>query len=167
MKKLLLLVLPLCLLSCGNKTTKKPPVDLSSVKASNVVEVPYDNIGGVKTIPVKINGTTLDMIYDTGCSGISLSLAELQLLFKQGKIEESDILGTTYATIADGSIVEKGSVLLREIEIGGENGIIVENVEASVHLNEDAPVLLGNIVLDEVASIEADHIQEVIRFRKK
>ncbi len=167
MKKISLFVLSFLLFSCGNKPSKMPPVDLTDLKNENIVEIPYEEIGGVKTIPVKINGTTLDMIYDTGCSGISLSLTELQLLSKQGKIQSSDVLGTTYATIADGSIVENGRVLLREVEIGGKNGVRVENVEAHVHWNEDAPVLLGNTVLDAVASIEVDNIQEVIRFKKK
>ncbi len=167
MKKLILLLLPLCLLSCGPRTPKKPPIDLSAAKTRNVVEVKYDNYAGVKTIPVKINGIVLDMIYDTGCSGISLSLTELRYLAKQGKIQESDLLGQTQAMIADGSIVEKGCVLLREVEIGGPHGVVVRNVEASIHMNEEAPVLLGNAVLDEVASVEVDNDNGVIRFKKK
>ena len=63
-------------ISCSCSGDKKPPVDLSSHKpvAQNVVEVPYEEMAGVKTITAKLNGVSLDMIFDTGCSGISLSL---------------------------------------------------------------------------------------------
>ena len=47
----------------------------------------------------------MSMIYDTGCSGVHLSLNELQTLFKNGKFSEDDIIGSNYSQIADGSIV--------------------------------------------------------------
>ena len=72
------------LISC-NSGTKKPPVDLSKVKAKKeIISIPYREINGVKTIPVKLNGVSMDMIYDTGCSGVHMSLLELQTLYKMG-----------------------------------------------------------------------------------
>lgn len=160
MKKLTIALLSVVMLgvlfsSCDNKQ-KKPPVDLKEkeqVELNGEVSVPYSELGGVKTIPVKLNGVSMDMIFDTGCSGMSISLNELLTMQKNGKFSESDVVGITEATIADGSVVEKGLINLHEVEIGGKDGIILHNVQASVALNQIAPILLGNGVIDAVASV--------------
>ena len=155
-------------ISCENKP-KNPPVDLGKSKveiASDDVEVPYSELGGVKTIPVKLNGVSMDMIFDTGCSGMSISLNELLTMQKNGKFSDSDIVGITESTIADGSVVEKGLINLSEVEIGGRDGIKLHNIEATVALNQVAPILLANGVLDEVASVEVDNMKKVIKFKR-
>lgn len=154
------------LISC-NSGTKKPPVDLSKVKTKKeVISIPYREINGVKTIPVKLNGVSMDMIYDTGCSGVHMSLLELQTLYKNGKFSESDVIGSSLSQIADGSVVQNGVIILREIEIGGEDGIVLPNVEASVSLNQEAPILLGNGALDKVAAVEVDNVKKTINFKR-
>lgn len=166
-KKLSLICLILASLfvtSCKQKPTT-PPYNLD--KKTTKIAIPYEEFGGVKTIPVKLNGITMNMIYDTGCSGISLSLNEVQTLAKNGKLDASDILDSDYSTIADGSIVEDGAINIREIEIGGKDGIKVQNKRASVKLNQIAPILLGNSVLDELASVEVDNVNKTINFLKK
>ncbi|MDE7427332.1 MAG: retroviral-like aspartic protease family protein [Muribaculaceae bacterium] len=155
----------LTLTSCDKRDTK--PVYNLSKTTSGVISVPYEDIGGVKIIPVKLNGITMNMIYDTGCSGIHLSLNEVQTLAKNGKLDASDILDASYSTIADGSIVENGTILIKRIEIGGKDGIVLEGKKASVALNQEAPILLGNSVLDELASVEVDNIAKTINFNKK
>ncbi|MCS2420369.1 retroviral-like aspartic protease family protein [Bacteroides fragilis] len=130
------------------------------------ISIPYTELNGVKTIPVKLNGITMSMIYDTGCSGVHLSLNELQTLFKNGKFSEDDIIGSNYSQIADGSIVENGLINLREVEIGGEDGLVLHNVEATVALNQNAPILLGNDVLDELASVKVDNVNKTINFTR-
>ena len=158
--------LVLSLISC-NSSTKKPPVDLSKVKAKKeIISIPYKEVNGVKTIPVKLNGVSMDMIYDTGCSGVHMSLLELQTLYKNGKFSESDVIGTSLSQIADGSVVQNGVIILREIEIGGEDGIVLPNVEASVSLNQEAPILLGNGALDKVAAVEVDNVKKTINFKR-
>lgn len=153
------------LASCGKKSSK-PPYNLEQ-EATESISIPYEEVGGVKVIPVKLNGITMNMIYDTGCSGIHLSLNEVQSLAKNGKLDVNDILGASYSTIADGSIVENGTINIKRIEIGGEEGIVLENITASVALNQVAPILLGNAVLDELASVEVDNIEKTIIFNKK
>jgi hypothetical protein len=89
------------------------------------------------------------------------------MLYKNGRFSETDIIGTTYSSIADGTIVENGSINIQKIEIGGEDGLTLYNVNATVSLNQDAPVLLGNGVLDEFASVEVDNLDKCINFTKK
>lgn len=148
--------------SCDNNQ-QTPPVNLEQAR---IVKVPYIERGGVKVIPVKLNGVSMDMIYDSGCTGIHLSMLELQQLYKQGCFSESDFVGTSYSSIADGSIVENGVIMLHSVEVAP--GIVLKNVEATVSLNQDAPLLLGNSVLDKVASkIEVDNVGKTINFTRR
>ena len=167
-KLLFLLLSAVCitLASCEKKATK-PPYNLDQ-QTKACISIPYEEFGGVKVIPVKLNGVTMNMIYDTGCSGLHLSLNELQTLAKNGKVNQDDVLGVSYSTIADGSIVQNGLINIKQIEIGsGDETIVLDNVQASVALNQDAPILLGNAVLDELASVEIDNIEKNINFYKK
>lgn len=151
--------------SCEPKK-QAPPYKLEQKEPKASISIPYEEVGGVKTIPVKLNGVTMSMSYDTGASGIHLSLNEVQTLFKNGKIDKSDILGVGTARIADGSVMENATINIREIEIGGKEGLVLRDVQASVALNLDAPILLGNSVLDEFASIEIDNVGKTINFIK-
>ncbi len=159
------LLLVFFLASCGEK---KLPVDLSThTKKSTNLEVPYKEMRGVKTIPAKLNGVEMDMILDSGCSGIHLSLTELQYMAKQGKVSDADVQGTTLSQVADGTVVENLLVNLDSVRIGGDNGILLKDVKASVALNQVAPLLLGNGVLDEVASYEVDNVHKKVIFKRK
>lgn len=152
--------------SCKQKNDK-PPYKLDTPSKPSV-SITYEEMGGVKVIPVKLNGVTLNMIYDTGCSGIHLSLNELQTLCKNGKLSQEDVLGIEYSSIADGSIVENGSINIKEIKIGdGDDCLVLHNKKATVALNQVAPILLGNEVLDELASVEVDNVKKQINFYKK
>ena len=154
-------------LSSCEKIPSKPPYNLDQPTKA-CISIPYEEFGGVKVIPVKLNGVTMNMIYDTGCSGLHISLNELQTLAKNGKVSQDDVLGVSYSTIADGSIVQDGLINIKQIEIGsGDELIKLENVQASVALNQDAPILLGNAVLDELASVEVDNVEKTINFYKK
>lgn len=159
-------VIMMVVVSACEKKASKPPYNLGQ-DTRTCISIPYEEFGGVKVIPVKLNGITMNMIYDTGCSGIHLSLNELQTLCKNGKLDQNDILGSSYSRIADGSIVEDGTINIKKIEIGDEDGLVLENVQASVALNQRAPILLGNAVLDELASVEVDNVEKTINFYKK
>lgn len=157
--------LAFCLCSCGSGGSK-PPYKLDGAAKADL-SIPFEEERGVKLVTVHMNGVPMNMIFDTGCSGVSISLHELITLAKNGKIAEEDILGTTYASIADGSIVENGTVNIKEIKIGeGDDKIVLHNIEASVALNLEAPILLGNGVLDNVASFEIDNVGKRINFRR-
>lgn len=152
--------------SCKQKNDK-PPYRLDTPSKPSV-SIAYEEMGGVKVIPVKLNGVTLNMIYDTGCSGIHISLNELHTLYKNGKFSQEDVLGVEYSSIADGSIVENGSINIKEIKIGdGDDCLVLHNKKATVALNQVAPILLGNEVLDELASVEVDNVKKQINFYKK
>ncbi|MEE1119267.1 MAG: retroviral-like aspartic protease family protein [Bacteroidales bacterium] len=157
--------------SCGTRTESVESYfddDISETEyfddeiSEDYVEIPYREIGGVKQIPVKINGMGFYMIFDTGCSTNLISKLELLSLIKNGVISEEDFLGVTQSSIADGSVVENLVVNLKEVVL--DDKIIFYNVQASVSENIEAPLLLGNEILNQVESYEIDNNEEVIKF---
>jgi hypothetical protein len=162
----------LAIVSCGGKKKKVviPYVNYSSdaVNDYGVIDIPYKLESGVKYVQVKINGLSTDMIFDTGCSMTLISVLEAQQLVKRGLLKNEDFLGTTEAIIADGSIVEDAIFNIKTLELSdGNSSIICRNVLTQVSSNAAAPVLLGNGVLDRVASYTIDNDAQVIRFKLK
>lgn len=152
----------LFLLSCQKKAAPLP-LGFDQGYAENEIVVPYQEIGGVRTIQVRINDCAeFPMIFDTGCSGLLISSAEAYILAKQGCISTKDIKGYEMSTIADGSIVQNMVIVLHEIRIGD---LVTYNVEASVSDNLEAPLLLGNGVLNQVKEFTTDNYNKTIIFR--
>lgn len=127
------------------------------------VSVPFIEKGSIKYVKVSINGQPFDMIFDTGCSGTLISVAEANYLYQNGCLTNEDILGTALSKIADGSIVENMVLNLKEVIIDGK--ILFQNVNATVSANTTAPLLLGNEVLNRVPTYEIDNENKVINFR--
>lgn len=128
------------------------------------VEVPFEERNGVKLIDVTVNRQfTVKMILDSGCSGTLISIAEAKYLYEKGCFTQDDILGTTQSQIADGSIVENMVINLRELVIGGQ--IVCTNVTATVSVNTQAPLLLGNEVLNRAPSYSVDNENKLIKFK--
>lgn len=127
------------------------------------VSVPFIEKGSIKYVKVSINGQPFDMVFDTGCSGTLISVAEANYLYQNGCLSNEDILGTALSKIADGSIVENMVVNLKEVII--DNKIRFSNVNATVSANSGAPLLLGNEVLNRVPTYEIDNENKVIKFK--
>jgi predicted aspartyl protease len=171
-KYLLFLSLIMVLLSCGGEKKKPIYVDLEEAtedshyaQSGEEIVVPFRNENGVKYVSVKVNGVGFEMIFDTGCSGALISVAEANYLYQKGKLTQDDILGTAQAQIADGSVVENMIVNLKEVVINDQ--ILCPNVKATVSSNINAPLLLGNEILDRLATIKIDNENETLNFKLK
>ena len=134
----------------------------ASVESSFVstFDIPFHEEGGVKLVPVQINGLKLEMIFDTGCSSNLISMAEANYLYSKGLLSRGDILGSVHSQVADGRITKNMVVNLKEVILGEQ--LIFHDVQASVSENMQAPLLLGNEVLNRVASYTIDNEQQVI-----
>lgn len=133
-------------------------------ESSNDIKVPFEEKNGVKLIDVTVNGQfTVKMILDSGCSGTLISIAEANYLYEKGCFTKDDIIGVAQSQIADGSIVENMVINLKELVIGGK--IACTNVVATVSGNTQAPLLLGNEVLNRVPSYSVDNENKIIIFR--
>jgi len=107
--------------------------------------------GNVYYVPGKVNGLSLEFIFDTGASNVCLSLTEAYFMLKNGYLKESDLGDTSYSQIANGQIVENMNVNLKEIEIGG---ITLHNISAVIVKNLDAPLLLGQSAIQKLGPIQ-------------
>lgn len=140
--------------------------DVEYTSDDNTVAVPFTEKGGVKFIDVSVNGEfTVPMILDSGCSTTLISIAEARYLYEKGCFNENDILGVAQSQIADGSIVEDMVINLRQIVIGGK--IACTNVQATVSSNAQAPLLLGNEVLNRAPAYSVDNVNQQIIFHLK
>lgn len=141
---------------------KSNEVNISAKRKSltgSEIRMVYEN--GIYKIPIKINGISMDFIFDTGASTISISETEAIFLIKQGKILEDDILGSIYYQDATGKISEGTQINLRSVSIG-ENEVY--NVKASVVHNLGAPLLLGQSALSRFGKVTIDYNKNVISF---
>lgn len=175
------------LLSCNNSDNKKKAVfygsdytsefqtESSSTKprlvgdyldiSDETIAVPFVEKSGVKYVEVSVNGFNFEMIFDTGCSTTLISVAEANYLYQKGYLKDNDILGSTKSQIADGSIVDNMVINLKEVIIA--NRISCKNVVATVSSNSNAPLLLGNEILNRAASYIVDNENKVINFKLK
>lgn len=160
--------------SCGDSEKKRPVYvdtddtveeETTYVQSGDEIVVPYRNENGVKYVSVKVNGVGFDMIFDTGCSGALISVAEANYLYQKGKLTQDDILSIAQSRIADGSIVEDMVVNLKEVTINDQ--ILCPDVKATVSGNINAPLLLGNEILDRLATIKIDNEREALIFTLK
>ena len=172
-KYFLSIAITILMCSCGGEKSKVPVyIDMddsteenSFAQSGDEIIVPFRNDNGVKYVDVKVNGVGFEMIFDTGCSGALISVAEANYLYQKGKLTRDDIIGVSQSVIADGSVVEDMVVNLKEVIINGQ--ILCPDVTATVSKNINAPLLLGNEILDRVATITIDNNQDALIFKLK
>ena len=83
-------------------------------------------------------------------------------MFAKGYLSESDYLGSSQSQIADGSIVENMVFNIKSIVIADK--IECSNVEVVVSANANAPLLLGNEILDRMPKYTVDNEHQEIVF---
>ncbi len=112
-------------------------------------------------MPVIVNGLNLDFVFDTGASSISISAAEATVMARQGRISEDDVVGQEQFTDANGDVSVGTVIILRTVQIGD---ITLENVEASVVDNIQAPLLLGQTALAKFGKVTIDYDNNILEF---
>jgi aspartyl protease family protein len=100
-------------------------------------------------------------IFDTGAGMISMSKTEAMFLHKQGKLQDSDIVGNAKFTDANGDVSEGLVVILREVKIGNK---ILTDIEASITPNLKAPLLFGQSALEKFGKVSIDYTKGEILF---
>jgi clan AA aspartic protease (TIGR02281 family) len=124
-------------------------------KPARVVVPMFKGAGGLYNIPVTVNGVLkISFILDSGASDVSISPDVALTLMRTGTIEKSDYLETTTYSFADGSTAESDVFNIKEINIGG---FIIRNVRCSISNNLDAPMLLGQSVMQRIGSYTIDN----------
>jgi len=145
----------------GNDTTNVQYTDKTPKNWNGKIIVKMQRSGGVYLIPSVINGSSMNFIFDTGASDITISMTEALFLLKQGTLSEEDILGTQEYRIADGSISEGTVINLKTVQIGNRT---LTNIKASVIHNMKAPLLLGQSALAQFGKVTIDYSKGEITF---
>jgi len=126
----------------------------SVISTFGQTQVQMEKKNGVYYVPCTINGLKLKFIFDTGASDVSISLSEAAFMIKNGYMSNEDLLGEERYQIANGDIAEGTKLNIRVLEIGGYE---LHNVEASIVHSLNAPLLLGQSVLERFGSVTVDY----------
>lgn len=129
------------------------------ISHSNIVHMVKSN-SGIYEIPVEINGVLkIDFIFDSGASDVSISSDIVSTLIKTNTLSNSDFIGTQKYVFADGSTAISKVFNIRELKIGNK---VVKNIRASISDSIDAPMLLGQSVLQKFGKFTIDNTNHTI-----
>lgn len=119
---------------------------------------------GIYEVPCAINNLPLRFVFDTGASTVTISSVEAAFMLKNGYLKENDIKGKHCYSTASGDIHEGTIICLREIKIGDA---ILRNIEASVTHSQQAPLLLGQSVMERFGTITIDNNTSKLTIKQK
>lgn len=122
--------------------------------------IPFVKEGAMCKVPCKINNLPLHFIFDTGASDVTMSTVEATFMLKNGYLRQQDLSGKEYYMTASGEIAEGTKVKLREVDFGGFK---LNNVKASIVKSQNAPLLLGQSVLQQLGRIQIDNENSTIQ----
>ena len=105
---------------------------------------------GVYTIPCSINGVKRSLVFDTGASSVTISMQLAELLYRQGKLSDTDIKGYGRSQTASGHIVDNMAIVLKDVEI---SGLQLKNVDAVVIEGQNVPLLLGLSAIQKLGKV--------------
>lgn len=132
--------------------------------ATSQVTIQMEKEGGVYKVPCTVNGVKMKFIFDTGAATVSMSQTMAQFLLDGDYLTVSDIKGTGQSQLADGSIVNHATIVLRDVEIGGMH---IHNIDATVIEGQNAPLLLGQTAISELGRITIEGNRLVIHSADK
>ncbi len=131
--------------------TAPPPATTTSI--------PMKKDGGVYVVPVSINGAaTIDCIVDSGASDVNIPAEVYRKLVREGKVQQSDLLGTQDYVLADGSSESGRTIRIKSLKVGS---ITVTNVVASIGGNGSS-ALLGQSFLERFHSWSLDNTRHAL-----
>ena len=131
----------------------------TNVKASSSTTIIMNKRNSVFWVPCKINGLKADFVFDTGASIICLSSLFAKQLIEQGLISESDVIGNSNVTVADGRTQSVTNINIKDIEIGG---LHIKNVRAAIVERQNVPLLLGQSAIEKLGKITIDGYKLII-----
>jgi clan AA aspartic protease (TIGR02281 family) len=120
----------------------------------------YSDGSGVFEVFTKMNDVlSIAFIFDTGASEVSITPDVALTLIRTGTIKKEDWLEGRIYKFADGSTAKSDRFTLRSIQIGD---YIVNNVSVSISNSLEAPMLLGQNVLQQLGKITIDYEKNVL-----
>jgi gag-polyprotein putative aspartyl protease len=110
-------------------------------------------------VPVLLNGKVpLLFSVDSGSTGVVIPEGVAILMFDQGILKKSDIIGETHALLADGSAVPVFIIHIASLQIGG---IVLKNVTGGIAPGP-GELLLGQTFLNRFKSWSIDNSRQLL-----
>lgn len=143
---------------------KRDTIVANGISVPNSNSIPMTKTGGVYQIPIIINGVLkLDFIFDAGAADVSISPDVALTLIKTGTVTDKDFTGTETYKFADGSTAKSKIFIIKEIQIGNKK---IYNVKASISNSINAPLLLGQSVINKFGKVSIDYNKGAIIFEE-
>lgn len=118
------------------------------------------NEGGTYSIPATLNDVLkIDFIFDSGASEVSISADVALTLIKTGTIAAEDWLESKSYVFADGSTAKHSRFKLKTFKIGNKE---IKNVQVAISGSLNAPLLIGQNVMQRFGKITIDNKREVL-----
>jgi hypothetical protein len=115
--------------------------------------------GGVYMLPVRINDTvTVPFVLDSGAAEVSIPSDVFSVLKRSDTINQTDFIGTSIYTLADGTTVSSDRYILHKMGVGDH--IITEVVANVVSVKGDP--LLGQSFLQKLPAWTLDNAQHAL-----
>jgi aspartyl protease family protein len=128
--------------------------NFTSQNSSNTIKI-IKTESGLIEIPIILNDVLrINFIFDSGASEVSLSPDVALTLMRTGTISESDWLPSQTYTFADGSKAKSKRFLIKKLVIGNQT---LTNIEASISNSIEAPMLIGQNVMQKLGSVTIDY----------
>jgi predicted aspartyl protease/antitoxin component YwqK of YwqJK toxin-antitoxin module len=127
--------------------------------ASNTIKL-IKNSSGLFEIPIILNGVLkINFIFDSGASEVSVSPDVALTLIRTGTISENDWLQDQTYVFADGSKAKSKRFVIRQLIIGNQT---LSNIEASISNSIEAPMLIGQNVMNKLGYISIDYDKQLL-----
>lgn len=118
---------------------------------------------GTYEVPCTINDLPLSFIFDTGASTVTISSLEASFMLKNNYLNKSDVLSKEHYLTASGSIEVGTRIRLKNVKIGDFS---LDNIEATVVDSQNAPLLLGQSVLNRFGKVDIDYENMIITLER-
>lgn len=144
-----------------NKKESDNKVTLTPLNSTEVLEIPLTlRRSGTYTVKCFLNEMPVSLVLDTGSTNVSISSIESDYMLKNGYISQNDFQGYENYQNATGDYHKARVLLIKKFRIGGK---VIENVRASVIPNQEAPLLLGQNVLNRLGKVEIDPQKKILK----
>lgn len=120
---------------------------------------------GTYEIPVVLNGVLkINFILDSGASEVFISPDVALTLMKTGTVKETDFIGSQQYVFADGSSSTSKRFVINKLQLGSQT---INNVTVGISNSIDAPMLLGQNVLNKFGSVTIDYTNHTLFIQNK
>lgn len=141
-----------------------PIADIAIVKnpLENSVEFTI-GANGVQLIPCIINNVSSNMAIDEKAKNATFSYEDALTFLKEGRITKNDFKENEKAIDKDGNIVEKSTLVIKEIKLGNS---IIKNIEAIVMKNMKVSLIIDKLNLSKFGEVIIDKDKKKLTINK-